>query len=269
MKAMPALRSFLILLSLSFAAAFNAHASQALEILLENTTLMRCEDGIMKCAFGSRIGTLNEQAAPGAGARTAWKGVVLSSWIERLLARIPLTERSQIDLLILKNAQGQERFLPRWVVTRYPVLVATQKAGKPVAPGVVLPWTSRPKLLQEELPLEALQLADVTEIKLASWRGRLGSALLARRTDPVALRGEKLHAKNCVVCHSGGLLDKAFSGLPKTGAQHQLGAPAEKSLYRYFETIEEERKSAAVDASSGDRGPGAERRSPWSRHLAR
>jgi hypothetical protein len=42
-------------------------------------------------------------------------------------------------------------------------------------------------------------------VELTSYQERLGSHFLKRRTDPAALRGEKLFVQNCMACHFSAL----------------------------------------------------------------
>ena len=67
-----------------------------------------------------------------------------------------------------------------------------------------MPWTSKSKIQSENLPIESYFLGDLTHIELSNYRERYGSVFLKRRTDPLAMRGEKLFVQNCVGCHADG-----------------------------------------------------------------
>lgn len=135
----------------------------------------------------------------------AWKGVPLSAFVEKALGELSPEKRAQVDLLVLRNAQGRQAIIPRYFVTKFPVLLALQKNRKPLeAPSVVVPASSQPKVSGEGLPLEAYGLDGVTRLELASYKQRYSSLFLKRRTDPAAIRGEKMFLHNCVSCHDSG-----------------------------------------------------------------
>lgn len=146
--------------------------------------------------------TLHERN-PSGGHTSTWKGARLGALIEAGIEALHPEQRAHIDWLVLHARDGREVLLPRWVATKYPLILATHSDGKPVALTSVLPWTSRAQIAQEELPLEAFFLADVERIDLMHAPERLGEVFLRRRTDPIALRGEKLFTKNCLACHAG------------------------------------------------------------------
>ncbi len=98
--------------------------------------------------------------------------------------------------------------LPRALVQKYPIIVATSRDGLPLGalgPAMtILPWTTRPTLKGEGAPLENLFVAGLESIELANYREVYGRLFLRRRTDPSAMRGEKLFVQNCLTCHTSG-----------------------------------------------------------------
>ena len=121
---------------------------------------------------------------------------------------LPLDKKAQVDLVILKSEHGQPAQIPRALMTKYPLFLAyrwdsseSEKLGR--GPLVsIIPWSSKPKIQSEEVPLESYFISQVTEIELTSYRDRFSPLILKRRTDPAAMRGEKLFVQNCVGCRA-------------------------------------------------------------------
>jgi mono/diheme cytochrome c family protein len=200
---------------------------------------------------------------PTSGQLVRWKGVLVSKWIEKELADLPLDQRSQVDLLIFKNNKGQQAIIPRYLLNKYPVLLGFERNGKnpnnnsakDYQPGaqdgatltVVIPWTSRPKIHEENLPLEAYQISGVTEVAFSNFETRFNSLLLKRRTDPAAIRGEKMIVQNCVGCHGNGRarsvpdlsLGAAF-GHPEVNGVPKLNTRDLRALVSYMTAYQSE-----------------------------
>jgi mono/diheme cytochrome c family protein len=143
----------------------------------------------------------SQEKDPATGKLTPYKGVLLSQLIEKAMDPLPLDHKAQLDLVILSGASGGQVLLPRSVITKYPVMVALNGGS----PSVVMPWTSKPKLLQEGLPVESYFVTGVTRVELSNYRERFGRFFLKRRTDPSAMRGEKIFVQQCISCHAGGV----------------------------------------------------------------
>ncbi|MGK5082171.1 hypothetical protein WDW37_02615 [Bdellovibrionota bacterium FG-1] len=166
---------------------------------------------------------------PLTGKLTQYKGVLLSKILEKSMNGLTVDRKAQIDLLIFKNASGGQVLVPRSVVTKYPVLLALK--GDQVS--LVMPWTSKPKMMQEGLPVETYFLADVSRLDLSNYQERYGNLLLKRRTDPLAVRGEKIFVQNCISCHSNGKIsvltevkgDSILRGLAGTAHLKVKGSP--------------------------------------------
>jgi hypothetical protein len=195
---------------------------------------------------------------PVSGRMTRYKGVLLSQLLEKTVAGLSAERRAQVDLLVFKSASGGTVLMPRSVVTQYPVLVALRE-GKA---SIVMPWTSKSKIMKECLPIESYFVSDLTGIELSNYNERYTSVFLKRRTDPLAMRGEKMFVQNCVGCHSETakptLADLsaetpsrrlASEGHPATvkGAPH-LDDRARRALVSYLEAFRAENtaKTAAV-----------------------
>jgi len=144
---------------------------------------------------------------PLSGHFSQWKGVLISKWIEKELSELPLEQRSEVDLLILKNQKGEQAILPRHVVKAFPVMLAWEKdrkifSDKDQGFTVVLPWSSNSqKMMRGNLNWSAYQISGVSEVQLTSYQARFSNLFLKRRTDPAAVRGEKMVVENCVSCH--------------------------------------------------------------------
>jgi len=128
--------------------------------------------------------------------------------IDETMKSLTAVERAQIDLIVIRNINGERALLPRSFVGKYSVLLARSRAGKPLAAALgplysVPSWTTRaPKILEEKLPLESLFVPGVVEVVLTNYKLRLAQFLLLRKTDPSAMRGEKLFIQGCAGCHA-------------------------------------------------------------------
>ena len=141
-----------------------------------------------QAAFGKLKSVSSQEKSPTSGKLTRYKGVLLSQVLEQAMESLPLERKAQVDLLILKNASGGQVLLPRSVVTKYPVMLALDGDKT----SVVMPWTSKSRIMSEDLPIESYFVSDLTRIELSNYRERYQSVFLKRRTDPLAMRGEKL-----------------------------------------------------------------------------
>ena len=148
----------------------------------------------------------SQEKDPETGQVVSWKGVALSVLIEQALEGVPIGEKAQIDLVVLKNGSGTQAFVPRSLVTHYPVLLAWERGGPGLGPRgpwySVIPWTSKPKILAENLPLERYFVPGLVEVELTNYRNLYSAYFLHRRTDPSAVRGEKIFVQNCLGCHA-------------------------------------------------------------------
>lgn len=151
-----------------------------------------------------RMGTLNEKL-PKEDQFYTWKGVVLQELVEKSLESLSPESKAQIDLLMLKNQEGDFVLIPRALITKYPLLLAIRRSGV-LLPAIqtVVPWNSRPKIQEEFLPLSSYFLRGLNRVELGNYRELYRSLYLNRRSDPSAMRGEKIFIQNCASCHSYG-----------------------------------------------------------------
>ncbi|MBY0470742.1 c-type cytochrome [bacterium] len=146
---------------------------------------------------------------PLTGGVAKWVGVPLASLIEEAFKEIPAEKRAQVDLIILKNDEGKQALVPLFFSNRYPILIALHKDRMGLPPNMgpvysVVPWTSKPKVLGESVPLESYFLSKISKIELTNYQVRYGHLFLKRMTDPAAVRGQKLFVQSCVTCHATG-----------------------------------------------------------------
>lgn len=178
-----------------------------------------------QAAFGKLKSVSSQEKSPTTGKLTHYKGVLLSQVLEQAMESLPLERKAQVDLLVLKNASGGQVLLPRSVVTKYPVMLALDGDKT----SVVMPWTSKSRIMSEDLPIESYFVSDLTRIELSNYRERYQSVFLKRRTDPLAMRGEKIFVQNCVGCHAGDNKPSVadLSGEPQSRRLASDGHPAQ------------------------------------------
>lgn len=142
------------------------------------------------------------------GRLVSFKGLSLATSVDDALKSLTPAERAQIDLVVIQGRDPRlTRFLPRAFLVKYPqIQLAYQESGKPIsdAPRVILPLLTQSKIRTEGVLLEPLEVSGVREIILTSYQNRVGVARLERRTDPSAMRGEKLFLQDCLSCHGTG-----------------------------------------------------------------
>ncbi len=208
--------------------------------------------------IGLRRSVIHEKESE-SGRVLAWQGPFLSEFIKTSMKDLPLGQQASVDLLILKNRSGASVAIPRWLITRYPVLLGKTKDSPSFQ--VVLPWTSRPSIRKESLPLRAYTISDIVSIELSSYDQVYHSFYLKKRNDPVAMKGEKLFVQNCTSCHSAGALqtfsmaDLAMS--PRTRQLASQGHPGvpdapkiteseARALVTYLDAFRAENSAAAL-----------------------
>ncbi len=150
-----------------------------------------------------------KEPAPQTSAVSSWQGPALSLIVEEGMKKLPAARRAQVDLVVLHGRGGVRALLPRAFVVKYPILVAARKEGSPLdaATGplaTIVPWSSNKKIQLEGVPLESFFVSGLERIEFANYRELYGSVFLKRRTDPAAMRGERLFVQNCLACHAAG-----------------------------------------------------------------
>jgi len=180
----------------------------------------------------------------------------MSSLLDSVLESLPNESRAQIDLIVLKNRAGQSAFIPRAMISKYPLMLAFQGDLLSDLSKIhsVVPWNSKPKILREDLPIESFYMSDITQFELTNYHDRFSSFFLKRRTNPSAIRGEKLFIQNCVSCHrverSLPQLTKAALGHPTGTASFKLTERDRRSIICYLEA---HRLENPVSASTWDK----------------
>ena len=207
---------------------------------------------------------------PISGKLVKWKGVLLSLLLEKVLGDLTPENRAQVDLVVLKGEAGTRALIPRAMITKYPVMLAlqTQTPDSAVADPAaqsrgpvysVVPWSTRPKILDEGLPLENYFVPHLAKIEFTSYKDRFSPLFLKRRTDPSAMRGEKLFVQNCVGCHAEGDTKVYKFGQigPATAAEHpamkaalRLSDKDKKSLVSYLNAYKGETAEATANAAT-------------------
>ena len=162
--------------------------------------------GPAKTLLESWPGNLMGGQTPQSGRKQEWKGVLLSDVIQSALDGMLVEERAQVDLIVLHSSTGDARALiPRALLKKFPFLMAWSREGRALgALTAIPPQSSQARIQAEGAPLESFFLENVGRIELASSRERFSSSILRRRTDPIAVRGEKVFLNSCLACHESG-----------------------------------------------------------------
>ncbi len=177
-----------------------SHASvSSLNVVFHDQNLLSLNFDEMK---RKKTVSFNEKV-PGETQGQAFQGTNLSTLLENWVKKLSPEKRATIDLVILKVEKGTEILIPRSFFVKYPVyLVADATAGF----RTIVPWSSKPRMKDENLPLEKYFAAGITAIEFSSYRERYSWAFLEKKSEPAVLRGEKLFVQNCLSCH--GTADK-------------------------------------------------------------
>jgi hypothetical protein len=208
---------------------------------------------------------------PKTGRMIKWQGVLVSTLIDRVLETLPVEHRAQVDLIVIKGANGEKALIPRALLSKYPLLIAydwdlnRSPAEDQRGPLYsVVPWSSKPKILDEDLPIEKYFISQVNQIELTNYRDQFSTLFLKRRTDPSAMRGEKLFVQNCTSCHSMnrggigsvGLTDErkaqkfASDGHPPVGVALRLSERDRQSIMRYLNAHRTENPSTELNSEN-------------------
>ena len=78
--------------------------------------------------------------------------------------------------------------------------------------------------MQEGLPVESYFLSEVSRLELSNYSERYSGLFLKRRTDPLAMRGEKIFVQNCITCHSTGKIPSLTDGADHGAARQKLAS---------------------------------------------
>ncbi len=155
---------------------------------------------------GRKMATLSENDPLASGAPARFSGLSLTTLIDEATKGLTAAERSESDLVVLRSRSGREVLMPKAFLVKYPqIQVSFKKNGQPLGaegPRIVLPAKTNAKIRKENVLLEPMFLSELASITLSSYEKRYGTFILKRRTDPAAMRGEKLYLQNCVACHT-------------------------------------------------------------------
>lgn len=150
--------------------------------------------------------TEKDPLAKGSGETVKFQGLSLSLLIEEATKTFSAADRSDTDLVVMKTRAGREALMPKAFLVKYPqIQVALKKNGQSLgaeSPRLILPATTNAKIQKENMLLEPMFVSEIASITLSSYERRYGSFFLKRRTDPAAMRGEKLFLQNCITCHT-------------------------------------------------------------------
>ncbi|MEN9724236.1 MAG: hypothetical protein RJB38_2222 [Pseudomonadota bacterium] len=184
-------------------------------------------------------GTLRERA-PGSAQSLEWKGPWIATVLEESMKGLSAEARSQIDLVVLRGADGEKAWIPRAFLVRYPMVLAEPRWSSAV------PVQSRPKLRTEELPHDTYWVSGVQRVELTNYREQFGKYYLKRRTDPAAMRGEKTFVQNCLACHASNTgtdswrdwdartIAERLRKHPRRAGFQELASRSEKALLSYW-----------------------------------
>lgn len=207
---------------------------------------------------------------PFSGKVAKFKGVRLSDLVDRVLSDYPPERRAQIDLIVLKNEQGKKILVPRSFTVKYPMMIAESRDGGALGEQgplmTVPPWTSRAQAADEGVLIDTFFVAGLSQIELTNIRERFPTLFLKRRTDPAAMRGEKLFVNNCVSCHVSGRGPSVndvsghqgnrmiASAHPQVKGMPKFSDRDRRSLVSYFEAHQAE-SGGTPRAASGPASP--------------
>lgn len=192
---------------------------------------------------------LKESVTPGGPLQTV-QGYRVSQWVELKFEKEKWTaeQKAAVDLIVFRDRSGKRVPISRVLLTKYPFLLSPEKGSF----RLIVPTQSQPRIRTEGIPVEAMRLDAVEAVDLAHFKAEFERFFLTKRTDPVALRGEKLALQNCQICHqesltspalaAGGwshlmkpeVLSKFLGGHPGNSVQAQLTEKERKSVVSYF-----------------------------------
>lgn len=129
-----------------------------------------------------------------------WSGVGLKALVDETAGKLPAEQNAEIDLIVVEDAAGKRAMIPRSFVNKYTVVLSLSDSKENW--DLIAPWSSDKKALKERLPLETFHIQNVKRVTLTNYRNLYGAGLfLKRRTDPLAVRGEKIFVQTCMGCH--------------------------------------------------------------------
>lgn len=184
---------------------------------------------------------------PASGRLVQFRGVLLSAVVDEALKGVGADKKAQIDLIVLKNAAGKQALVPRAFLSKYPMMLALSRDGGELGDlgplYSVAPWTTHEKTMKKEgFALATFFLPGVTQLEFANSRERFSGFYLKRRTDPKAMRGERIFVQTCVSCHSAGP-GPSVVDLSTESHSRQLASGEHPPVQGYPEINEGDRKA--------------------------
>lgn len=163
------------------------------------------------------------EKAPGSKELKTWTGIHLRDLIEETAGKLPPEKNAEVDLVVVEDSLGKKAMIPRSFVNKYGVILSHNATE---GWSVVPPWTSDKKAQKERLPLETFYMGSVNRITLTNYRNLYGERLfLKRRTDPLAMRGEKIFVQTCMGCHFQNAKAKPDEMAGKIQASYSIEKP--------------------------------------------
>lgn len=144
---------------------------------------------------------------PLSGKTGRWRGHAIHLLVDEVIKALPPEEKAKVDLLILKARDGKESLIPRAFTVRHPYYLVFGTPKAPIPDGLgpffsLLPLKSLQAGLEKDgLPTERFLLHQIEQVELANMKDRFGMLTLQKRSDPVAVRGEKVFLNSCLTCH--------------------------------------------------------------------
>ena len=192
-----------------------------------------------------------QEKDPVTGDVVAWDGYLLSALIEKSWTGLSVDQRATVDLIVLKGRDGVRAAIPRVIVDKNPMILALKRKGQDVGTRgpvySVVPWTSQSKLKQEPLPFDRYFIAGVDQVELTNSKTVYGSYFLNKRSDPRAVRGERLFVQACMGCHDSSAQaakKREYALSLAKGVEHKtaVGLPHftetdQKALQSYFKVL--------------------------------
>ena len=175
-----------------------------------------------------------------------WRGVLLSEVVEKLLEPLTSDKKARIDLLRLGASDGSFVYMPRSLAIKYPILLGYKdlEGEKDKSLSLVLPVSTHPRIFQEGLFIDSYSLKAINSVQLTSYEERFKKFFLKRRTDPVALGGEKAFIIKCSGCHDPE--SKRTGSLSVSQAKRPLTKQEKKGIERYIQVFNDENPDAPL-----------------------
>ncbi len=135
-----------------------------------------------------------------------FEGYALLEVMDRAMQPLSMQQKASVDLIVFRDARGAEIAMPRWLPTKYAILLAYQRDRENIAADgpfyLIMPWTTQGRIRKEPLPLEKFFIRNLAAIELTNMKQYYGKDFfLQNRSDPMSIRGEKRFVQTCMPCH--------------------------------------------------------------------